>query len=118
MEVGLIETFLTGRCFVCIIIDSILRQITTCTKMLLIRENLVRKCRLFKGKTEKISTGIFSANGNGLKNVFFLTAREQKNVHIGHVTQTEGWVGVCVYLRGKPRTHNLGWRLLLANVFG
>ena len=40
---------------------------------------------------------IFSANGNGLKNVFFLTTREQKIVHIGYVTQAL----VCYHYQTK-----------------
>ena len=44
---------------------------------------------LVKGKTDKIrSKRIFSANRNDSNNVFFLTTREQKNVHIWYVTQT------------------------------
>ena len=51
--------------------------------------------RLFEGNTETKSAPkrIFSANGNGLRNVFFLTTQEQKNVHIRYATQ----VGVRVY---------------------
>ena len=70
--------------------------------------------RLFKGKTEReknpLRKRIFSANGNGLKNVFFFTTWEQKNIHIGCVC---GCVCVCICIQtgdfNNRRTIGPGW---------
>ena len=57
--------------------------------------------RILSGKTETKSTPktIFSGNGNCLKNVIFLSTREQKNVHTVYVKQDCVFGCVCVHMQ-------------------